>query len=110
MTLGDGIRRNVAKITDGQRARLRDAFIALDSDPRLCIRTGSRTGTSKKTSTARHLTLPAKIIRGSSQKHSYTHVRPAWEFAAGHIPGALPVPLGEPHEDAHHGQSGALSG
>src|SRR5262249_39181564 len=34
MTHGDGIRRNAAKITDGQRARLRDAFIALDTDPR----------------------------------------------------------------------------
>ncbi len=34
MTHGDGIRRNVAKISDGQRARLRDAFIALDADPR----------------------------------------------------------------------------
>jgi Common central domain of tyrosinase len=34
MTLGDGIRRNVAKISDGQRARLRAAFIALDTDPR----------------------------------------------------------------------------
>jgi acylphosphatase len=34
MTHGDGIRRNAAKISDGQRARLRDAFIALDTDPR----------------------------------------------------------------------------
>jgi acylphosphatase len=34
MTHGDGIRRNIAKISDGQRARLRDAFIALDTDPR----------------------------------------------------------------------------
>jgi len=34
MTHGDGIRRNVAKISDGQRSRLIDAFIALDTDPR----------------------------------------------------------------------------
>src|SRR5450756_1415485 len=31
MTLGDGIRRNVAQISAEERARLRDAFIALDT-------------------------------------------------------------------------------
>src|SRR5450756_1528325 len=31
MTLGDGIRRNVARISAEERARLRDAFIALDT-------------------------------------------------------------------------------
>jgi hypothetical protein len=30
MVLGDGIRRNVAKVSQAKRHRLRDAFIALD--------------------------------------------------------------------------------
>src|SRR5215207_8470850 len=31
MTLGDGVRRNVAKVSQAERSRLRDAFIALDT-------------------------------------------------------------------------------
>jgi hypothetical protein len=33
MALGDGIRRNVAKVSQEERDRLRDAFIALSNDP-----------------------------------------------------------------------------
>jgi Common central domain of tyrosinase len=33
MTLGDGIRRNAAKITVGERQRLAAAFVAIDSNP-----------------------------------------------------------------------------
>jgi hypothetical protein len=31
MMLGDGVRRNVAKVSQAKRHRLRDAFIALDT-------------------------------------------------------------------------------
>jgi hypothetical protein len=34
MALGDGIRRNVATISPTERGALRDAFVALDTDPR----------------------------------------------------------------------------
>src|SRR6266516_675714 len=34
MTLGDGIRRNAAKVTPGERQRLAAAFVAVDTDPR----------------------------------------------------------------------------
>ena len=33
MTLGDGIRRNAAKVTAGERQRLAAAFVALDTKP-----------------------------------------------------------------------------
>jgi hypothetical protein len=32
MTLGDGIRRNIAKVTPGERELLRKAFIALHTN------------------------------------------------------------------------------
>src|SRR2546421_6709474 len=34
MALADGIRRNAATLSQGERDALRDAFIALDTDPR----------------------------------------------------------------------------